>query len=168
MFGSVNMYLFTISDLKRLHRQTGVIMINENLRKLRKEHNMSQEYVAEQIQVSRQAVAKWESGETMPDIQKCDALAKLYDITVDDLLHYDESQSYQLNIPPKGKHLFGTVTVGERGQIVIPKKARTVFDINPGDDLIVLGDEEQGIGLMKAKVMMDFMNSVNRHRTNDN
>ena len=45
---------------------------------------------------------------------------------------------------PKGKHIFGTVKVGERGQIVIPKEAREIFDINPGDTLLVLGDEEQG------------------------
>ena len=50
---------------------------------------------------------------------------------------------------PKGKHIFGTVKVGERGQIVIPKEAREIFDINPGDTLLVLGDEEQGIAVMK-------------------
>ena len=47
---------------------------------------------------------------------------------------------------PKGKHIFGTVKVGERGQIVIPKEARELFDINPGDTLLVLGDEEPGLG----------------------
>ena len=49
---------------------------------------------------------------------------------------------------PKGKHIFGTVKVGERGQIVIPKEARELFDINPGDTLLVLGDEEQGIAVV--------------------
>ena len=49
---------------------------------------------------------------------------------------------------PKGKHIFGTVKVGERGQIVIPKEAREIFDINPGDTLLVLGDEEQGIAAL--------------------
>lgn len=54
---------------------------------------------------------------------------------------------------PKGKHIFGTVKVGERGQIVIPKEAREFFDIQPGDTLLVLGDEEQGIAVVKADVM---------------
>jgi len=49
-----------------------------------------------------------------------------------------------------GKHIFGTVTVGERGQIVIPKKAREIFGINPGDTIMVLGDEKRGIALVKA------------------
>ena len=54
---------------------------------------------------------------------------------------------------PKGKHIFGTVKVGERGQIVIPKEARELFDIRPGDTLLVLGDEEQGIAVVKSDVM---------------
>ena len=56
---------------------------------------------------------------------------------------------------PKGKHIFRTVKVGERGQIVIPKEAREIFDINPGDSLLVLGDEEQGIAIVKADVMKE-------------
>ena len=56
----------------------------------------------------------------------------------------------------KGKHLFGTVKVGERGQIVIPKAARDVFDINPGDNLLVLGDEEKGIAIVKEDLMKNF------------
>lgn len=56
---------------------------------------------------------------------------------------------------PKGKHIFGTVKVGERGQIVIPKEAREIFGIHPGDTLLVLGDEEQGIAVVKADVMKE-------------
>jgi len=48
------------------------------------------------------------------------------------------------------KHIFGTVKVGERGQIVIPKDARELFDIKPGDTLMVLGDENHGIAIVKA------------------
>ena len=53
---------------------------------------------------------------------------------------------------PKGKYIFGTVKVGERGQIVIPKEAREIFNIHAGDTLLVLGDEEQGIAVVKADV----------------
>ena len=53
----------------------------------------------------------------------------------------------------KGQHIFGTVKVGEKGQIVIPKEARQIFDIKSGDTLLVLGDEEQGIAIVKADVM---------------
>lgn len=55
---------------------------------------------------------------------------------------------------PEGKHIFGTVKVGEKGQIVIPKKARDLFDIKPGDQLLVLGDEDSGLALMKNEIVM--------------
>ena len=54
---------------------------------------------------------------------------------------------------PKGHYIFGTVKVGERGQIVIPKEARQVFDIKAGDTLIVLGDEKWGIAVTKSDVL---------------
>jgi AbrB family looped-hinge helix DNA binding protein len=53
----------------------------------------------------------------------------------------------------KGKYLFGTVKVGERGQIVIPKEARDKFDIKPGDSLMILGNEKKGISIVKADIM---------------
>ena len=122
-----------------------------NLTILRQLNQYTQEEVAERIGVSRQAVAKWETGQSVPDILNCDALAELYDVELDDLIHYDQRQTGE-SIPPKGKHIFGAVRVGERGQIVLPKQARDVFKIKPGDMLIVLGDEEPehpGIALMK-------------------
>ena len=55
---------------------------------------------------------------------------------------------------PKGKHLFGTVKVGEKGQIVIPKNAREIFGIQPGDSLVILGDEATGLAIMKNDVFL--------------
>ena len=52
-----------------------------------------------------------------------------------------------------GRHLFGTVRVGERGQIVIPKEARDIFGIEAGDTLLVLGDEKHGLFISKPEVM---------------
>jgi len=53
------------------------------------------------------------------------------------------------------RHIFGTAKVGEKGQIVIPKEARTVFGIQPGDTLLVLGDEVRGIVVTRPEVMRD-------------
>ncbi len=55
---------------------------------------------------------------------------------------------------PEGKHIFGTVKVGEKGQIVIPKDAREIFGIQPGDSLVVLGDEATGLAIMKNDVFL--------------
>ena len=53
---------------------------------------------------------------------------------------------------PKGKYAW-TATVGEKGQIVIPKDARTLFGIQPGDTLLILGDEQTGIIVTKPDVI---------------
>ncbi|MGC9435975.1 MAG: AbrB/MazE/SpoVT family DNA-binding domain-containing protein [Methanomicrobiales archaeon] len=50
-----------------------------------------------------------------------------------------------------GKHIFGTVKVGDGGQVTLPKKAREVFDITTGDTLLVLGDERRGIVIVKGE-----------------
>ena len=134
-------------------------MLSENLYKLRKLHKLSQEQVGERLGVSRQAVAKWETGETAPDIHNCVALARLYDVSVDDLVNYDSAGS-DMVVPPKGKHLFGVVTVGDKGQIVIPKRARKIFHIEAGDSLVVLGDEAQGIAIIKVDDMLGLINDV--------
>lgn len=134
-------------------------MINMNLAALRKQYGMTQEEVAERINVSRQAIAKWEKGESIPDLSNCVALANLFQVSLDDLIHYSEQEN-GMPIPPKGKHFFGTVTVGERGQIVIPKKAREIFRIKAGDQLLMFGDEEKGIGIIPKLDMEELMKLI--------
>ena len=100
--------------------------IKNNICKFRKQKNMTQEDIAEKIGVSRQSVAKWETGETVPDLDKCKTLAEIFEVSLDDLANYEPEDSLGMALPPKGKHLFGMVTVGDKGQIVIPKKAREI------------------------------------------
>ena len=119
---------------------------------------MTQEDVAEKVGVTRQAVAKWESGETLPDLDKCRILAELFGVSLDDLANYEPEQNLGLGLPPKGKHLFGMVTVGEKGQIVIPAKARKLFNISAGDRLVILGDENQGIAILKSEMFLTVAN----------
>ena len=51
-----------------------------------------------------------------------------------------------------------SVKVGEKGQIIVPKEAREMFNISPGDTLMVLGDKERGIALMKSDDVYELMN----------
>lgn len=58
----------------------------ERLQRLRKEHHFSQEQLAERLQVSRQAVSKWENGQTDPDLDNIIAMSNLYEVTTDYIL----------------------------------------------------------------------------------
>ena len=134
-------------------------MFKDNLIELRKLNGMSQDELADRIGVSRQTVSKYETGESLPDIEKCKRIAEVFSVSMDDLINYERNNKNNLglNVPPKGKHIFGMVKVGDKGQIVIPAEARKIFDINPGDNLIVLGDESQGIAIVKEKGLMDLL-----------
>ena len=126
-------------------------MLKDNLVMLRKLNSFSQEQIAEKIGISRQAYAKWESGATVPDIEKCALLARVYGVTLDSLIK-DEKVEGIGPIPPApvGKSIWGTVTVNDRGQIVIPKGARDRFGITGGTRLIVAADDK-GIALIPTE-----------------
>ncbi len=144
-------------------------MIGTNIATLRKKYGMTQEAIAEKLNVSRQTIAKWERGDSEPDMESCVKLAELFEVTLDDLVNYeDENEEEGMGIPPKGKHFFGSVTVGERGQIVIPQKARKVFGINPGDQLLILGDEERGLAIVPQKGILGIMSMVFGGKNIDN
>ncbi len=129
-------------------------MISSNIRYLRNQEGLSQEAFAERFGVSRQSVAKWENGDSTPDIVKCREIADHYEITIDSLVSLPLSEEQgELSKPNEGKYIFGVTKVGERGQIVIPKHAREIFDIKPGDRLMVMGDTNKG-GIALAKVSM--------------
>ena len=68
-----------------------------------------------------------------------------------------------------GKHIlgktnsprvFGTAKVGDRGQIVIPKEARELFNIKPGDTLLILGEEDTGLIVSRPEVLSDIANQI--------
>lgn len=137
-------------------------MIGMNIRILRKKLKVSQEELAERVDVSRQTIAKWENGESLPDIHKCRRLADIFEVTLDQLSsEMKEEEVRKLN--PRGKHFFGVVKVGERGQIVIPKEARDIFRIQAKDKLVVLGDESAGgIAVLKSDHFLDFADMIRK------
>lgn len=58
------------------------------------------------------------------------------------------------------KRVFGTAKVGDRGQIVIPKEARALFNIRPGDTLLILGEEDTGLIVSRPEVLSDIANQI--------
>lgn len=135
-------------------------MLKDNLIMLRKLNGYSQEQISEKIGISRQAYAKWESGATIPDIDKASQLAQVYGVTLDGLTQTMTAEGLG-NLPPapKGKNIWGTVTLGDRGQIVIPKAARDNLGMKGGERLIVATDEV-GIALIPAEFFESKINEL--------
>ena len=116
-----------------------------NLKMYRVKAGMTQEEVAEKLGVSRQAVAKWERGESLPDIESCIELSSIFGITVDMLIHNMQTQARD---EKDGKHVFGISRINDKGQITLPAECRKVFGLKSGDSVLILGDEEKGIALV--------------------
>lgn len=123
-------------------------MISKTIALLRKKSGYSQEKLAEKVGISRQTLSKWELGDSLPDIISSSRLAEIFDISLDELVNGDVSPFAAK--AKEGKYIFGTVTVGEKGQIVIPVRARKIFNIQKDDSLMVLGDINQGLALLKS------------------
>ena len=128
-------------------------MISKNIQTFRKQRELTQEALAELVGVARQTIVKWEAGESMPDLGMADKLARALKISLDDLVDTPEDE-ISSDKALRGKHIFGLVTVGDKGQIVIPARARKVFHLQPGSQLIVLGDEYHGIALIDAQLFV--------------
>ncbi len=120
------------------------------LKLFRSRLGMTQEDVAEKVGVSRQAVAKWEKGETLPDIESCVKLADLFGVPLDALVR---------NLQPSesGRKLFGCVKMNDKGQITLPVQVREVFGLKAGDMILVLADTEKGIALVNVGDMQENM-----------
>ena len=127
-------------------------MLKDNLIMLRNINGLSQEDIAGEINISRQAYAKWESGATVPDIEKCKRLADYYGVSLDSLMKTETIDGKGMLPPaPIGKNIWGSVTINERGQLVIPKAVRERFGLTGGQRLIVLSDDNEGIALVPAE-----------------
>ena len=132
------------------------IMIGSNLRMLRSNSRYTLEDVAEIIGVSRQTIAKWESGETYPDIENCVKLSALFKISLDAMVK-EPVQILAEEPNDKGQYMFGIVKIGEDGSLPLPEKANQLMEILPGDRMLLIGDKDQGIAMMKCDGINDYL-----------
>ena len=58
------------------------------------------------------------------------------------------------------RRVFGTAKVGDRGQIVIPKEARDLFNIRPGDTLLIIGEENKGLIVSRPELLRDLADEI--------
>ena len=132
------------------------IMISSNLRMLRNSSKYTLEDVAEIIGVSRQTIAKWEAGETFPDIENCVKLSALFKVSLDAFVK--EPVQYLTDKPDeKGQYMFGIVKVKEDGSIPLTEKAKELMEILPGDKMILLGDKDKGIAIVRCDGINDYL-----------
>ncbi len=132
------------------------IMIGSNLRMLRSNSRYTLEDVAEIIGVSRQTIAKWETGETYPDIENCVKMSALFKVSLDALVK-EPIQLLAEEPNDKGQYMFGIVKIGEDGSLPLPEKAKQLMEILPGDRMLLVGDRNQGIAMMKCDGINDYL-----------
>ncbi|MBQ5816488.1 MAG: helix-turn-helix domain-containing protein [Oscillospiraceae bacterium] len=144
-------------------------MLNDNIKQLRKLNGKTQEEIAEVVGVSRQAYAKWERGEASPDVERCKMLADFYGTTLDALVgDCVKVEGVSMTPAPRGKHIWGVVTLNDRGQVVLPHEARATFGLRSGSRLVLLGDEEEGLALVPAELFEERLHTMQKLSSAEN
>ena len=127
------------------------ICISDNLKLLRASHGYTMEALAEIIDVSRQTIAKWESGESYPDLENCVKLSRLYKVLLDALVNKPLWEGDVDDFVGNETKLCGALKLSEEGAIVLPEKVRKIFDMEPGEKVLLLADKKQGIAIVKCQ-----------------
>lgn len=126
------------------------LYIAENLRIMRQKYGYTLEALAEIIAVSRQTVAKWEAGDSHPDIVNCIKLASLYKISLDELVNKPLLAVQKNDFAPEGDKICGVLDISDEGKVTLPKPVLDMFDIKYGDKVLLLADKRQGMALVKC------------------
>ncbi len=126
------------------------IWIADNLKLLRYKNGYTLEAIAEIISVSRQSVAKWESGDSVPDIVNCVKLASLYKISLDELVNRPLKNMIDNEFDKKEGRICGVLEISQEQMIPIPDSVMEMFAMHRGDKVLLLADKQQGIALVKC------------------
>ena len=126
------------------------ICIADNLKILRYKNGYTLEAIAEIISVSRQSVAKWEAGDSTPDIINCVKLASLYKISLDELVNRPLQSVFDNDFAIEDGRICGVLEVSPERMIQIPVSVMEMFDIHCGGKVLLLADKKQGIALVKC------------------
>ncbi len=128
------------------------LCIADNLNLMRQKSGYSLEALAEIISVSRQTIAKWETGDSYPDLMNCMKLASLYKVSLDELVNKPLREIQNSDFLSLENKIGGVIDVSEEGMIRIPDTVMEMFDIHPGEKVLMLADKNQGIALIKCSI----------------
>ena len=126
------------------------LCIADNLNLMRQKSGYSLEALSEIISVSRQSIAKWEMGDSYPDLMNCMKLASLYKVSLDELVNKPMREIQNSDFLSLDNKIGGVIDVSEEGTIRIPDTVLEMFDIHPGEKVLLLADKKQGIALIKC------------------
>lgn len=116
---------------------------------------MTQEELAEKMNVSRQTVAKWEAGDSIPDIAKCSVLASIFNLYLDDIADMFIKRDDDRSMHPKNQYFLGISKIENR-TVVLPENAMEMYGFKEGDVILILGNSSQGISLVSKKNLSDY------------
>lgn len=126
------------------------ICIADNLKLLRYKNGYTLEAIAEIISVSRQSVAKWEAGDSIPDVINCVKLASLYKITLDELVYKPLQKAISNDFDSENGRICGVLEISPESTIRIPGSVMELFDLQCGEKVLLLANKKQGIALVKC------------------
>jgi len=126
------------------------LCIADNLKILRHKNGYTLEAIAEIISVSRQSVAKWEAGDSVPDIVNCVKLASLYKISLDELVNRPLQAAINREFDTESGRVCGVLEILPGNTICIPDSVMEMFDMRCGDKVLLLADQKQGLALVKC------------------
>ncbi len=133
--------------------------MSEGLKQLRNMMKMTQEELAEKMSVSRQTVAKWENGESVPDVVKCSELAKIFNLSLDEMAASFLKKEEEKPKSSKNRFFFGTCSVANN-KLTLPDLALKEFKLQNGDELLLLGDSAQGLLLFSRTGFEAFASQI--------
>ena len=116
---------------------------------------MTQEELAEKMNVSRQTVAKWEAGDSIPDIAKCSVLASIFNLYLDDIADMFIDRDDERSMHPKNQYFLGISKIENR-TVVLPENAMKMYGFKEGDVLLILGNSSQSISLASKNNLSDY------------
>jgi len=126
------------------------LCIADNLKVLRYKNGYTLEAIAEIISVSRQSVAKWEAGDSLPDIVNCVKLASLYKISLDELVNAPLRSVTDSTFLPEDGRICGVLEILPENTICLPDTVMEMFGMHSGGKVLLLADKKQGLALVKC------------------
>ena len=124
--------------------------IAEQISRLRARAGMSQGELADRLEVSRQSVSKWETGASVPEIDKLVKMSALFGVTLDELVNKPLAAAVSGTFAIEEGRICGVLEISPESTIPLPDPVMEMFDFHCGDKVLLLGDRKQGLALVKC------------------